>query len=367
MSSKKYFSDLNYSLGNEDTGFEVDLLKELKPDRVLSIAGCGSRLWPLMAHGAKEVVGLDVAPQQLAISELRLEGIRSFTHEEYLMFWGFPPYGAYDYSFERKALFNKLNLSAETRNYFAKLFESSGYQSLLYAGKWERTFATLSRVVRSILRGSTNDLFEFHDLESQIHYYHNKFPMRKWKAILFMLGNKTVFDALLYKGDFIKKNVPESHFDYYFENFQRLFLNRLARESFFAHLCFHGKITHEDGNTVEAKRDVFMAMQKALKAGCQTKLESMDLLSVARAYEGHGFDFLSLSDVPSYFSGEIERDFMQKMLPILSSKGVVVVRSYLREPECNLDGFDEITPRFGELIAREGVQMYRIKIYQKAP
>jgi S-adenosylmethionine-diacylglycerol 3-amino-3-carboxypropyl transferase len=366
MTTKQYFSDLNYSLGNEDTGFEVELLKILKPKKVLSIAGCGSRLWPLGAHGAEQVIGIDVAPQQIFISELRLEGIKTFSHEEYLKFWGFPPFGAYDYSHERRELFGRLKLSTECRDYFHSYLERINWGPLLYEGKWEKTFALLSKVVRLVLGKDYDGLFQHHELSEQVSYYESSFPLKKWKSVLYILGNKAVFDALLYKGDFIKKNVPESHFEYYFQNYERLFTQVVARSSFFAHLCFYGKLNHSDGNTVEAHKDVFERMKAVYNDGAKAELKKLDLLSAANEHQGAQLDFLSLSDVPSYFSGDLEQNFMQELRGTLSDNGVVVVRSYLREPEANLDGYADITPRFGELIAREGVQMYRIKVYQKA-
>jgi len=365
MSSKKYFSDLNYSLGNEDTGFEVELLRTLKPKKVLSIAGCGSRLWPLAAHGAQKVIGIDVAPQQLAISELRLEAIKKLTHREYCLFWGFAPFAAYDYSFERKELYQKLELSSSTQKYFDQWFEDHQWGSVLYAGKWERTFALLSKLVRAMLGKDYDKIFSFRTVEEQNSFYQSDFPMKKWKAVLFLLGNKTVFDTLLYKGDFIKKNVPESHFDYYFSNFEQLFTQVRVRDSFFAHLCFHGEIKHEDGNTIEADPVVFEQMKAAFKDGCYAILEPLDLLSAANKYCDEGLDFLSLSDVPSYFSGDIEKNFMQELKKTLNTGGVAVVRSYLREPEADLTGYIDITPKFSDIIRTERVQMYRIKIYQK--
>jgi S-adenosylmethionine-diacylglycerol 3-amino-3-carboxypropyl transferase len=365
MTSKKYFSDLNYSLGNEDTGFEVELLKILKPQKILSIAGCGSRLWPLVAHGAQKIIGIDVAPQQLGISELRLESIKTLTHKEYLIFWGFAPYAAYDYTFERKNLYQKLNLTVETKKYFDQWFEYNQWGSLLYAGKWEKTFSLLSKLVRAMLGRDYDAIFNHRSVESQNTFYQSEFPLKKWKAVLFLLGNKTVFDTLLYKGDFIKKNVPESHFDYYFNNFEQLFTQVRVRDSFFAHLCFHGEIKHEDGNTIEADSEVFESMKRVLNGSCQTVLEPLDLLSAAKKYENENLDFLSLSDVPSYFSGDIERNYLQELRKTLSVGGVAVVRSYLRVPEADLSGFVDITPQFAELIRCEGVQMYRIHIYQK--
>ena len=39
--TEKYFKSLNYSLGNEDTTFEVEMVKKLNPKKVLAVAGSG--------------------------------------------------------------------------------------------------------------------------------------------------------------------------------------------------------------------------------------------------------------------------------------------------------------------------------------
>lgn len=362
--AKKYFSDLNYSLGNEDTAMEVEVLKKLKPQKILSIAGCGSRLWPLVAHGASQVWGIDLADQQLMITRLREVLIKTVEHKDYLIFFGFAPYTHYDYRSKRRKIFNSLELDNETRAYFDKLLTNQNDGPLLYLGKWERTFSTLSKMVRAVFGKETADLFQFDDLDEQVNYYHNQFPHKKWKSILYLLGNKTVFDALLYKGDFIRKNVPESHFDYYHDAFERLFTTSLVRESFFAQLCFFGEIFHEQGNTIEADELVFSQMKNALNNQTETFLLKQDLSSVAQTLKGKNLDFLSLSDVPSYFSGELERSFLQDLKPALAPKAVICVRSYLRVPEAIEDGFVDISPQFGKEIASEKVQMYRTKFLQ---
>lgn len=365
MSTPKYFSNLNYTLGNEDTGFEVTLIKSLKPKKILSIAGCGSRALPLLCAGAQQLSCVDVVPAQLALTRLRLGCYKKLSHEEFLIFWGFPPFAAYDYKEKRKELFSKIDLSSEDRTFFAPIFESANWGSILYAGKWERTFQALSKILRVIMGKNFGKLLSYSSLQSQTDYYENDFPARRWDAVLYLLGNKAVFNALLYKGDFIKKNVPESHFDYYKESFDQLFRNSLSRSSFFANLCFFGKIEHADGNTIEAHKDNYEAVAKNIASGAVIETLEKDLLSAAQEFKGD-LDFVSLSDVPSYFSGEVEKSFPQKLLPSLRTGAIVVLRSYLRIPEADWSGYEEVTARYSSEISLEKVQMYRIQVYQKA-
>lgn len=364
MSAPKYFTGLNYTLGNEDTGLEVAMIKSLKSKHILSIAGCGSRALPLMAHGAETLTCVDVASAQLALTRLRLGCYKTLSHDEFLIFWGFPPYAAYDYKKARRELFDKIELSSSDRTFFAPIFEAAQWNSILLTGKWERTFQTLSKGLRLLMGKDYAKLLSFEDLTSQTHYYENDFPTKRWQAVLFLLGNKPVFNALLYKGDFIKKNVPETHFDYYQDAFDRLFRNGRARDSFFAHLCFHGELAHADGNTIEAIKENYEGVVKTLKNGGVVETIEKDLLSAAKDLK-HPADFVSLSDVPSYFTGELEKNFAQDLKPHLATGAIVVLRSYLRIPEADWSGYEEVTMRYSSEIAKEKVQMYRIQVYQK--
>lgn len=366
MSKRKFFSGLNYSLGNEDTTLEVEMCRQLRPKSIFSIAGCGSRSLPLLSCGPEKIVCADVAREQLELTKLRLESIRLLSYREFLIFWGFPPFGAYDYTFERRELFAKIapELGPSCREFFERIFEGLQWQSLLYQGKWEKTFAVFSKFLQKVMGKNYGNIFKCRTLEEQVAFYENEFPLRKWKFILFVLGNKAIFNALLYRGDFIIKNVPESHFDYYYQAFEGLFYNVLARESFFLHLCFHGEITHPDGNTIEAQEENFEACKKALENGAEVRIWEQNLLSLASERPGERFDFVSLSDVPSYFQGEEEKSFIQKLRPVLSPGAILVLRSYLRVPEADLQGFDEVTGVYDSLIQKECLQMYRIQVFK---
>lgn len=364
MSSPKYFNSLNYSLGNEDTGFEVNIVNQLNPKNILSIAGCGSRALPLLSCQPDKLVCVDLVESQLAMTRLRMSCYLHLNYDQFLIFWGFPPYAAYDYSSVRRNLFSKIELSPEDRTYFAPIFEANYWNSILYLGKWEKTFQTLSKGLRFIMGKDYNRIFNFHSLDEQIHYYENEFPQKRWDAVLFLLGNKAVFNALLYKGDFIKKNVPESHFEYYQSSFDHLFRNGLVRNSFFANLCFFGEIIHQDGNTIEAESENFHAVKSSLESGSTVLTLNKDLLSGAKDFN-NDLEFVSLSDVPSYFSGEIEKSFSQQLLPSLCKGAIVVLRSYLRIPEANWQGYTDVTTRYSSEIANEKVQMYRIQVFEK--
>tara|TARA_Y100000780_G_scaffold232591_1_gene267926 strand:- start:22656 stop:23762 length:1107 start_codon:yes stop_codon:yes gene_type:complete len=366
--TKKYFGQLNYTLGNEDTSVDLEIIKKLDSKNVFSIAGCGSRALPLLEQ-CESLVLNDVGPYQLALSRLRASLYKNsdLDFQDFLLFFDYAPYHAQDNSRRRKEIFYQLELEESDKEFFYGVFSEIKWQSLLYYGRWERTFQTLSKALRVILKKDHDRIFDFHDLDEQREFFYDKFSNLNWKALLFLLGNKSVFNALLYKGDFIVKNYPESHFDYYKKSFENLFTHSLARESFFAHLCFYGKITHSDGNPIEAWESNYLKVKERIQSSesCYEMVQGnmVELLN-SPLYENQ-FDYLSLSDVPSYFSGKVEKEFLQDMAPSVRKGGVICMRHYLRKPDCDRSGFEEITSEFSDLCLTEKVGVYRFEILRK--
>lgn len=361
--TQKYFSGLNYTLGNEDTSVEIELIKKILPKKIFSICGSGGRSLPLMHKGALELSLSDLSQEQLYLAELRLVTYRELSHSDFLLFWGYFPYSDDNNQSRRRELFTGLKLSSPAYTFLSQVFHEIQFNSLLYLGKWESTFAVFAKVCRVIMGSDFDRIMRFDNLDDQIYYYQHSFPMKRWKALIHLLGNKAMFNALLYKGDFIKKNSPLSHFDYYFNAYNRLFTTDLAQKSFFLHLCFYGKIKSLHGVPVEASEESHARVHSS-----KTEVHYVKEDFVTHLNRGlNQYDFLSLSDVPSYFGGDLERDFMQKIKPGLLPGAIVVLRNYLRSPESNLKGFIDITESHAKLLEFEKVQMYEIRVYKFTP
>ncbi|NDD93360.1 DUF3419 family protein, partial [bacterium] len=141
-----YFSKLNYTLANEDSSLEVALLPE-KTDTILSIAGSGARVVPLLSRSPRRVICADLSESQLALTELRLALVREASHAEFLDFLGYPRSGADRSAMSlRKHWIEKLDLRRETREFCKAWLSSQDWQSPIYSGSWEKTFQTLSRL-----------------------------------------------------------------------------------------------------------------------------------------------------------------------------------------------------------------------------
>jgi S-adenosylmethionine-diacylglycerol 3-amino-3-carboxypropyl transferase len=364
--AETYFSTLNYTLANEDTSLEVALLPE-NTDTILSIAGSGGRILPLLSRSPRRVVCVDLADAQLALTELRLALAREASHAEFLDFFGYPRSGA-EHSPERlrQHWVDRLELRPETREFCKGWLASLDWRIPLYDGRWEKTFQKLSRMVRAITGSAGQGIFECLTLEEQTEYLASRFPHSRWQVVLALLGNAAVFNALLYKGSFPEKNIPGSRMRFYQDAYARLFAISPARENFFLQLSFLGELRHPEGNPVECDRMVFERAKSALQRTEITYLKS-DAIEAARSQRGR-IGFFSFSDVPSYFRGETERRFMQQIRPGLADQAMVVVRNYLHVPEqCDLSGYLNLRQHHSKVISREKVQVYDVDVFQYQP
>ena len=359
--TEKYFKSLNYSLGNEDTTFEVEMVKKLNPKKVLAVAGSGGRSLPLLCHGPSDLYCVDLSKEQIHLTELRSSCYKEFSLEDYLLFWGYPPYEPEDNTRKRNTLFNELELSNDCKHFFSRLYDEINWISPLYLGKWEKTFQVVAKIIKKIMGSQHDKLFEFSTIEDQMNYYKRDFPHLRWRFLVFLMGNKSFFNALLYKGHFIEKNVEESHFQYYLNNFDHLINNIVAKESFFLQLVFLGKVMTKEGIPIEADPSVFDDIKRSLNEGnASVHLEQKDIFELVKEIDN--IDFFSFSDVPSYFTGNIEKNFLQNIKPCLSANSIVVLRYYLRVSEVDETGYEDVTKDYKDLIRKEKVGMYRIKI-----
>ena len=111
--TENFFKGLNYTLGNEDTTVEVELVKYFRPKNILSICGSGGRSLPLAAFGCECLHLLDLSKEQILLAKLKEATYKQLTYDEFLLFWSYYPNPSNQNGEERKALFFKLSLEKE--------------------------------------------------------------------------------------------------------------------------------------------------------------------------------------------------------------------------------------------------------------
>ncbi len=242
MTGTAYFNSLNYSIANEDAAFELGICRQIKPKKILAICGSGARFLPLASTGPEKITALDLATQQLALADLRRSIMQNYPLADYLRFFGYPPYSTHEFKEERAALFSELDIKPETRRYFSELFRQIDWDGLLYQGRWEQTFIGIPKRLRKLVGTTYDEIFQFTDKDAQDRFFAKKLKDRLWcsipAAVLMLMGNATFFNTVLYRGSFVRKNIPSSYFDL-FECIQKTFRQRpCAGEFLSADLLF---------------------------------------------------------------------------------------------------------------------------------
>lgn len=338
-------------MANEDTSVEYELSRLLNSKNILTVGGSGARSLPFLSNPLESLTIVDLSPDQLLFIELKLETIKQLSYEDAICFWTDPS------SKKRKELFDKLELRVAVRDFFYFYSSRNSEIPALYWGKWEKTFQKFSLLTALLFPKKIRE--ELFHSDNSYDYFLKNIKGHRWNLLLKIVGNKTMFNSFLYRGEFILKNSPLSYFEYYSAAFERLFRLNI-KKSHFLQLCFLGKIYLSEALPLEFTPEIFNKIKKS-KVTPEFKLGSI-------FDEGsHNYDFISLSDVPSYLKGDMERDYMQILNKKMVKGGYVVNRFYLRTPEkTNMNYFEDVSESFSNLLASELVQMYQIQIVQKS-
>lgn len=348
----KYFHQLNYTMANEDTTLEFEMVKQKNLKSILTVGGSGSRSLPFLGLPITSLKIVDVSFLQIKFIQFKLETIRQLSREDAISFWI-----GEDHQ-KRLEIVAKMRLENDLKDFIDSQLDLNGpHLAPLYWGKWERTFVKFSKLSGLLfLEDTRRALFS---AKNPYQYYQDNIKGPKWTLILRLVGNSAIFNSLLYKGHFIKKNSRLSYFEYYEQAFDRLFALDIKR-SHFLQICFFGKVIFEEALPIEFRPDVFEAIKKS------TVVPEYFTGSIFEGIGNSSFDFISLSDVPSYLGGELEKNFLQVMKDHLRGSGLVVNRYYLRRPEhMSLQGLEDVSKEFMYLSKSELVQMYDVHILRK--
>lgn len=361
--SKEYFNTLNYTLANEDTALEMNVLPE-GVGHVVAVAGSGARVLPLFAKNPALVTCVDLSREQLWLAEMRFATARELSLADFLNFWGYPPDVTPAADFRLRVI-EEVDVGAECREFFRGLFRGSEDMPLLYSGKWERTFEKISKLCRRLLGSKCDEIFSARTMPEHLQYMRRSFPYLRWNLLIFMIGNSTFFNTLLYKGHFPRKNISDSHWQHYQKAYSRLFSGGLPRENYFLQLTLLGRIVYAEGNPIECNREVYSHIQAGLrKAKVQFLLNNV--VDCVSSLSSEPADFVSLSDVPSYFDDQTSREFLIRMGAGLNSQALVVARYYLRVIDwMSREGFADVTENYRRFIAAEKTQMYHVDVFKK--
>lgn len=363
--AQEYFSDLNYTLSNEDTRIEYELLPQ-NTHSVFSIAGSGARCIPLIARQPAHLHIIDMSPAQIHLCELRFESLRQLNYEQWLFFMGYR--GALqsgkDAGDSRAELFNKIQVKPETKSYWQERQQGWEKRGFILLGRWESHFQKLGVIFRDYLQCDFSFLFKAQSVEEQIKLYKEKWPHLRWKSFLRLLASEYVFNKYLYKGHFSgqahhrTENRPP--YQFFIEEFERLFKTQLVRKNYFMQILFLGEIRYEEGLPLEAHEKIF---NESKKSSTQVHYHTGNLLQILPT---QAFDFISLSDTISYLSTDDANQILQKLHRDTKANSRVVIRSFMKAPtEINSKGWFQLGDKESWAHSIDGTGVYKFHIFEK--
>lgn len=360
--SEQYFKQLNYTLANEDSAMERAMVPS-QAAHVFTVCGSGSRCLPLVLPQVELMTIVDMVEEQLWLAELRIAAVKALDRAQFMEFMG---YVDYENSKQlRQEIFASLHISDPARAYFQERFNQGNWHGIVYCGKWEQTIAKIAKV-NSLLTGKPGtSMFLEDDIQGFERYMEHHFPRQRWNLVLALMGNAGVFNALLYKGDFPNNNYPVSSFNFYQERFNRLFALGPARSNYMLQLLFFGRIRYLDGLPAEAEEDTFEQVKKHIH-NIEFRFLHGNILDCIKMLK-EPIDFLSFSDVPSYFKPPIEQSYLQIVRPQLRQGGLVVLRYYKHIPwRSDLTGYLTVTGNYQNIISVERTQVYDVDVLERA-
>jgi S-adenosylmethionine:diacylglycerol 3-amino-3-carboxypropyl transferase len=228
----------NYTFANEDNFTEMNILKE-RQNIVLAIAGSGSRVIPLFAKKPKNMTCVDISSSQLHLTEMRIQAIRQLTHQEYCVLLGY----IRSESKLRKAIFEKLDLSPETKKSLWEYFESLGWNSLLFAGEWEKDLSKTTALFQLLIPDLRQKINSCDNLDQQLNlYYEIKPKIKIIKAILFASSlSYSIRNVFSSNNNHLKMSGIIHMISAFDAHMYKVFSRFLIKESFYYSILFTGQ------------------------------------------------------------------------------------------------------------------------------
>lgn len=322
----KYFQGLNYSLANEDTWVEYDLLPR-NVKAVFSVCGSGSRVLPLIAKEPEELMVVDLSWAQLALCRLRIEAARALSWEEYLFFLGYRKSGPS----KRADLMAKLKLPPDDQALWKEIQTSWEDNGFIYLGKWENHFMKLGKLFGRIPGIDVAPLFAAESFEKQREILSKHWHPNVFRLFTKIVLNEWVSNKLLYKGSFAggkeRRTSERSASELVFEEFSDLFQNTWVRSNYFLNMIFLGQVNYEEAYPLEALEEVWLGVKSSKT---QITYSTGNLLAHIKE---KSYDFYSLSDTFSYMNTEELENFLPSLPPSVSSGSQMIIRTFMRKPQ----------------------------------
>ncbi len=317
---------INYSSCNEDTRSELKALSITEEDIVLAITGSGARSLDLLIARPKKIISIDMNPLQNFLLELKIAAVKNLAYEEYLEFLGVRD------SSRRDSLYRRLSedLSPEAKEFWdGRLADLK--RGVIYQGRWERYFKSLSVFVKMVRGKKIKKLFSFTDIAEQTDFCRKEWNTGAWRTFIVFVCHrffwKYVFqDPGFYR--YVPRDFPVG--DYIYSCLTKILERYPARENHFFSLLVHNKYIDENYLPIHLKRKHYPLLQEYVS---RIAIVTDSLQNFLRDLPGGSIHKFSLSDVSSYTSEGDYTSILESCARVAAPGARLCIRHFLVKRE----------------------------------
>jgi len=288
---------LLYSQCWEDPIIVCDALKIEKSDNILSISSAGDNSLFLLSKCPKEVVSIDILPEQNFLLELKAAGIKKFEYEDFLKF-----IGAKDCPI-RKKMYSGLRheLSQNSRKYWDNhiAFIESG---IIHSGRFEKYLKLFKNVIVPISHTERDieDFFSIKNMQMQEIFYSKIWNNLRWRITFRFFFSEFLMKLLGRNKEFFKYNKKKSVSEHYLQKTCYGFTKIPARTNYFLYYILKNSYA---GNMLPEylKEDIFLEIKKNIG---KLRIITSDLKKYLENCLTNRFNKFNMSDVFEVYSQE---------------------------------------------------------------
>ncbi len=292
----QFYSQLSYSVGNEDWLTEQKALKIGPSDHVFSITASGDRPLNLLMSNCKRVVSVDANPMQTALCELKKAALASLEYDEYLEFLGLSPTN------DRMKLLQKLeNRMPKAAKRLWQIHSDKIEKGIFYQGNLEKKLQIVAKITHMLASKVIDGLYELESLEEQRTFVEKNWKGAKWQRAFEMVLNPFVRKFLLKDpGLYAYVNIPISPPLYLYKRMESSLHRFPVKENILFSLLFQGRLYEEAFSPHLTKLGAHEIAKRVDRLHCHTA----DAVAYLEQAEPASFDCFSLSDIASYMTKE---------------------------------------------------------------
>lgn len=352
--------NLQYTFCNEDTETEVSCLNtELS---LLTIAGSGSRVIPLLRSRPKRLVCIDNCEYQLYLTEMRITALKELTYDEYCILLGYKSAAGV----EREQIFEQLNLHSTAKSFLRGWFKNINWGCLIFSGYWERQIINSSRIFKTLIPRASNDLFSCKNLDRQKKYL-TKITWRLSIVLLLIFASaiiRNMFSSLRSFHCKLKIKPTFTSSLMYLKGLRKFCENKHIKNNYFYSPFILGRYDPNTAPTPEISKEHYSLCKSAMKS-CKIEYVHCDIFQYAER-EQNKFDFISLSNVVDYCCQTSLEKNMESCKKSLKSKGIVFVRQHTSaNTKIQILDTDIINERLFTQLKNDDTPFYKITVFQK--